>query len=183
MGVWRGPRSICENGVETKNPEKKTARVGRVAWRILFGIFWVVFSKRTILLKMLSGRVRSKTCPSHQQQLRDCRCILAWHGASTMPIRQPKSVPASMLWRRLQAQTFSIDKSQPVLGGLTSGFVGRFSSGLLGLAGGFRGGRAPADFFIFGWRFPAVFSFVFCDQKSTSKIHHFHGGLLEDFPP
>ena len=39
-------------------------------------------------------------------------------------------------------------------------------------AGGFSGGFLSADF-----------SFAFCDQKTTAKIHHFHGGLLEDFPP
>ena len=43
----------------------------------------------------------------------------------------------------------------------------------------FRLADFPADFF-------ADFSLAFCDQKSTAKIHrkihHSHGGLVEDFP-
>ena len=90
-----------------------------------------------------------------------------------MPRRQPKSVPESMLWRHLQEQAFSIEKTRRVLGGLTGGFVGRFCGGFLGLAGDF-GGSCAGGFFIFGWRifrriFSVDFSFAFCDQKNPPQ--------------
>ena len=45
------------------------------------------------------------------------------------------------------------------------------------------GGRAPADFLLSaGGFFLRGFFGAFCDQK-IHQIHHFHGGLLEDFPP
>ena len=70
------------------------------------------------------------------------------------------------------------------------GFAGNFCGGFLGMAGGFRV-VAPADFFVFGWRIPRRFFSVdfplyFVSKhhrKHPPKIHHFHGSLLEDFPP
>ena len=89
--------------------------------------------------------MHSKLCPSQQQQLRDCRCISTW---------EPRPCPEGS--QRVSQNPCSEDasKSKPsqskqtrrVLGGLTGGFVGRFCGGFLGLAGGFRGGHAPADF-------------------------------------
>ena len=100
-----------------------------------------------LLIKVLSGRVRSKPCPSHQQQLRDCKCISTW---------EPRSCPEGS--QRVSQNPCSEDasKSNPsqsqkarrVLGGLTGGF--------LGLVGGFRGGRAPADFFFSAGGFSAA---------------------------
>ena len=70
---------------------------------------------------------------------------------------------------------------------LTGGFGGSFCGTFLGLAGGFRGGRAPADFLLSaggfsGGFFVAFFGCILRPEKSTAKIHHFNGGLLEDFP-
>ena len=88
----------------------------------------------------------------------------------------------------LQELSFSIEKkTQRVLGGLTGGFVGRFCGGFLGLAGGFRRGRAPADFLFSAGGFPADFlrRILFCilRPKNHRKIYHFDGGVLADFPP
>ena len=47
-----------------------------------------------------------------------------------------------------------------------------FYGGFLGLAGGFRGGRAPADFlFSAGGFFRRIFLFILQPKKSTAKIH------------
>ena len=143
---------------------------------------------------MLSGRVRSKPCPPHQRQPKGVQVHFNM-GALAVPRRQPKSVPESMLSSCEDASQEQnlLNRKKPgvYLEVWQGGFVGRFCGGILGLAGGFRRGRAPADFCFWLADFPApffsgLFSFAFCDQKSTAKIHrkiyHFHGGLLEDFP-
>ena len=146
-------------GLRTANPLFLSNHVGRrphsfglpevaVAWRI-FCYFWAVFSKRTLLTKSVVWKGASKPCPSHRQQLKDCR----W----TMPRRQPKSVPESCFEDASKSNPSQSKNSQRVLGGLTGGFVGRFCGGLLGLAGGFWGGRAPTDFCFRLADFPADF--------------------------
>ena len=61
-----------------------------------------------------------------------------------------------------------------VFGCLTGGFVGRFCGGLLGLADGFRGDRAPADFLFSaggfsGGFFRRIFLLHFATKISTAK--------------
>ena len=138
------------------------------------------FSKRTFLTKSVvwNGAQQTLSLPPAAAEGLQVHFNI---GASTMCRKQPKGVPESMLWCRLQEWAFSID--------LTGGFVGRFCSGFLGLAGGFRGAHA-GGFFVRGWRifrriFSAEFSLVFCDQNnqlqnSTEKC--FHSRLKPDRP-
>ena len=66
----------------TKSQTNSEAQLGCQRWQSRvadsFCYFWAVFSKRTFLTENLSRKVRSKPCPSHQQQLRDCKCISTW---------------------------------------------------------------------------------------------------------
>ena len=123
---------------------------------------------------MLSGRVRSKPCPSHQQQLRDCRCISTWEPrpcpeGSQRVSQNPRIHALKTPPRAIPSQS---KKTRRVLGGLTGGFVGRFCGGFLGLAGGFRGGRAPADFLFSAGGFSGgFFRRIFLLHFATKKIH------------
>ena len=124
---------------------------------------------------MLSGRVRNKPYPSHQQQLRDCSCISTWEPrpcpeGSQRASQNPCSEDAS------KSNPSQSKKTLHALGSLTGGFVGRFCSDFLGLAGGFRGGRAPAVFLFSAGGFSGGFfrRIFFCilrhpPQKSTAK--------------
>ena len=90
-----------------------------------FCYFWAVFSKRTFLTKSVVWKGAQQTLsipPAAAEGLQ----VHFNMGPSTMPRRQPKSVPESMLWRRLQEQSFSIEKNRRVLEGLTDRFVGWF---------------------------------------------------------
>ena len=142
-------------------------------------------------LKVLSGRVRSKPCPSHQQQLRDCRCISTW---------EPRPCPERS--QRVPQNPCSEDasKSNPFQSKKPGVYVEVWQADLLvSFAADFWawladfGGVARWRIFCFRLAdFPADFfgGFFFCilrPKKSTAKIHrkihHFHGGLLADFPP
>ena len=86
-----------------------------------FCYFWAVFSKRTLALKVLSGRVRSRPCPSHQEQLRDCKGISAWEPRPCLEGSQRVSQnPCSEDASKSKPSEFSIEKSaactMPVFG-------------------------------------------------------------------
>ena len=144
------------------------ARGGRVAWRIVFCYFWSVFSKRTLLTKSVVLEVRSKPCPSHQLQLRDCMHFNM--GASTMPRRQPR-VSQNPCSEDASKSNPSQSKKPGVYlevrqADLLVGFAVDFWAWLADFGGVVR--RR-----IFWFRladFPADFSFVFCDQKYPPQI-------------
>ena len=119
---------------------------------------------------MLSGRVRSKTCPSHQQQLRNCRCISAWEPrpcpkGNERVSKNPCSEDASKSKPSSQSRKPGVHLKHPVpLGGLAGGFVGRFCARLVD----FRGAGRRRIFCFWLADFPAIF---WSPQKSTAKIH------------
>ena len=138
----------------------------------VFCYFWAVFSKRLLTKSVVwKGAQQTLSIPPAAAEGLQVHFNM---GASTMPRRQPKSVPESMLWKCLQEPSFSIKKTRREPGGLTGGFVGRFCGGFLGLAGGFRGGCAPADFLFSAGGFSGGFFFCILrpknpPQKSTTK--------------
>ena len=94
-----------------------------------------------------------------------------------------QSVPQNGRVHLLGIDKSKASRKKTAFGGLTGGFVGRFCGGFLGMAGGFQGARAPADFlFSAGGFFRRIF-LCLVTTKDTAKIHrkirHFHGGLLE----
>ena len=78
----------------SKNHKSWAARVGRVAWRNLFVVF-ELFLKRTLLTKNVfwKGAQQTLSLPSAPAEGLQVHFSM---GASTMPRRQTKSVPASM---------------------------------------------------------------------------------------
>ena len=162
------------------------ARGGRVAWRI-FLLFLGRFSKRTLLTKSVVWKAAQQTLSIPPAAAQGLQCISTWEPrpypeGSQRVSQNPCSEDAS------KSNPSQWQKTRHALGGLTGGFVGRFCGGFLGLAGGFRGGRAPADFLFSaggfsGGFFRRIFLLYFATKKIHRKIHHFHGSLLADFPP
>ena len=134
----------------------------------LFCYFCAVFSKRTLLTKSVVWKGPRQTLsipPAAAEGLQ----VHFNMGASTMPRRQPRVSQNPCSEDASKSHPSQLKKARRVLGGLTDGFIGRFCSGLLGLAGGFRRGRAPADFCFRLADFLADFYFATCDQKNPPQ--------------
>ena len=156
-----------------------------------FCYFWVVFSERTSLTQSVVWKGAQQTLsipPAAAEGLQVHFNIRA----STMPTAEGSQKVSQNPWSEDASKNnlSQSKKTRRVLGGLTGGFVGRFCGGFLGLPGGFRGGRVPADFLFSAGGFSGGFFLLFSatkKMKSTAKIHrkihHFHGGLLADFRP
>ena len=139
-----------------------------------------VLLQKTFLKAFWAARV-----PSHQQQLRDCRCISAWEPrpcpeGSRRVSQNPCSEDASK--RKLSQSTKPVRTGRFDKADLLVGFVADFGPGWWKLGGG----RMPGDFlFSAGGFFRRIFLLRFATKTLTAKIHrkirHFYDGLLEDF--
>ena len=156
----------------------------------MFCYFWAASSKRTFLTKVLSGKVRSKSCPLPPAAAEGLQVHFSM-GASIMPRKQPMIVPESCSEDASKSKPSQSEKNPACTWRfdrrLLVGFAAGFWAWLVDFGGVvrrrsfcFRLADFPTDFFL------ADSSFVFVTKKPTTKIHrkihHFHGSLLEDFP-
>ena len=115
-------------------------RLGCQSWQSCAADFWAVSSKRTLLTKVLFGRCAANL-------VRPTSSSWGVAGAFQHGSLDHAQKAANDALKTLPgANLLKAEKTWRVLGGLTDGFVGRFCGGFLGLAGGFWGDRASADF-------------------------------------